>query len=87
MHKNAWMPFLLLLSGMLLSGCARGDSSRVVAPTLLDYSAEVQNHAADELGTLGPPCARDAVFGGCSAIKRFVLDYAWVRDIIREGQK
>ncbi len=87
MHKPAWMPCLLLLSAMWLNGCGRVDSRGFVAPPILDYTDEVQSHAADELDALGPPCPRDAVFGGCSAVKRFVLDYAWIRDKIREGQK
>ncbi len=87
MHKPAWMPFLLLLSAMWLSGCEGRGSRSVVAAPLLDYSAEVQSHAADEMAVLGPPCPRDAVYGGCSAVKRLVLDYAWTRDKIREGRK
>ncbi len=81
------MPLLLLVSAMLLSACEGRGFRSVVAPPLLDYSAAVQNHAADELATLGPPCPRDAVYGGCSAVKRFVQDYAWTRDQIRAGRK
>ena len=52
-------------------------------PSLLHYSSEVQAHAADELQRMGPACPRDAVFGGCSAVRRFVLDYHWTRGKIR----
>ena len=86
MTVRRWTTFLLLASAMWLSGCANAGSDRVTTPPVLDYSAEVQNHAADELIALGPPCARDAVFGGCSAVKRFVLDYQWVRDQIRAAR-
>ncbi len=87
MHKPAWMPFLLLTSALLVSGCAGGNSSLVIAPPLFQYGDEFQNLAADELDALGAPCPRDSVFGGCSAAKRLVMDYKWVRDKIREGRK
>ncbi len=83
MQKPAWMPCLLLLSAIPLTACGAGNSSGLVAPPVLDYSPEVQAHAADELAALGPPCPRDAVFGGCSAVKRLVLDYGWLRDQVR----
>ncbi len=86
MIVRKWMPSLLLASAMWLTGCASAGSDRVATPPLLDYSDQVQQHAASELESLGPPCARDAVFGGCSAIKRFVLDYAWIRDKIRAAK-
>ena len=86
MTVRGWMPFLLLASAMWLSGCESAGSDRLTTPPILDYSSEVQAHAGAEMGTLGPPCARDAVFGGCSAIKRFVLDYAWLRAQIRAAK-
>ena len=81
------MPFLLLASAMWLSGCESRVFDRLTVPPVLDYSPEVQTHAADEMAILGPPCPRDAVFGGCSAVKRFVLDYAWIRDKIRASRE
>ena len=84
MRKHAWMPCLLLTT--LLNGCGSTTSSSVVAPPVLDYSAEVQARAADEMETLAPPCPRDAVFGNCSAIHRFVKDYHWMREQARTTQ-
>ena len=87
MTVRRWMPFLLLASATWLSGCASAGSERLTAPPVLDYSSEVQTHAVAEMAILGPPCPRDAVFGGCSAVKRFVLDYAWMRDKVRAIQE
>ena len=86
MTARRWTPFLLLVSAMWLSSCASAGSDRVTTPPVLDYTSEVQNLAADELASLGPACPRDGVFGGCSALKRFVLDYAWMRDQIRAAR-
>jgi hypothetical protein len=36
-----------------------------------------------ELDALPPPCDRDRVFEGCSAVGRLVLDYAWLREKAR----
>ncbi len=83
MQKPAWMPCLLLLSAISVTACGAGNSSGLIAPPVLDYSPEVQAHAADELEALGPACPRDAVFGGCSAVKRLVLDYGWLREQVR----
>ena len=77
------MPCLLLMSVLLATGCARSDSSPVTGPPVLDYTEEVQAHAANELEALGPPCPRDAVYGGCSAVKRLVIDYGWMREQVR----
>ncbi len=83
MHARPWLTLIVLTSALLLSGCARGGFRPLVAPPVLDYSDSVQDHAADEMAATGPPCARDAVFGGCSAVKRFVLDYHWMREQLR----
>ena len=56
---------------------------KAITPEIIEYEREVQLRAADELDTLGPPCPRDAVFGGCSAIKRMIKDYLLTRDRIR----
>ena len=72
-----------LTSGILLTSCAGGGIEGFLGPPVLDYSAEVQDHAADEMATLGPPCPRDAVYGGCSAVKRLVIDYGWMREQLR----
>lgn len=65
-------------------------SPEIVAPVsdprIVDYTVEVQELAADELETLGPPCPRDAVFGGCSAVARFVLDYGDLRNRLRAAR-
>lgn len=59
----------------------------ILTPDILPYSEGVQEHAADELQKLGPPCPRDAVFGGCSAISRFVIDYRYMRQQTRKLRK
>ena len=64
-----------------------GDSETIiVAPTLDKYSAAVGSLAADELGTLGPPCARDFVFEGCSAVHRMIIDYGDLRRKVRAAK-
>ncbi len=83
MRARTWLTCLLLLSLMLLTGCGTGTSRGFTGPPVLDYSDQVQNHAADEMATLGPPCPAEAVFGGCSAVKRFVLDYFLMREQLR----
>ena len=59
----------------------------IVTPPIVDYSDAVQDLAADELGQLGPPCARDVVVADCSALARFVTDYGVLRDKIRAATK
>ena len=83
MRRNAWMLSTLLMSSLLLTACGGGSSSLVATPGLQQYSQEVQNLAADELESMGPSCPRDAVYGDCSAVKRLVLDYLWMRDQAR----
>ncbi len=83
MRRNAWTTSLLLVSGILLTACGRESFSTVATPALQQYSPEVQTLAADELETMGPACPRDGVFGDCSAVKRLVLDYRWMREQAR----
>ncbi len=83
MRVRKWLTWTVLTSALLLSGCARGGFEGLVAPPVLEYSDEVQDVAAEEMALLGPPCARDMPFGGCSAVKRFVLDYHWMREQLR----
>ena len=68
---------------MWLSACATGGSSFVGSPDLPAYSAALQAQAAKELDALPPPCRRDLVLDGCSALGRLVLDYAWLREKVR----
>lgn len=42
-----------------------------------------QARAADELERMGPPCPRDVVMEGCSAVARLVIDYKDTREQIR----
>ena len=77
-----WWQLSLLLPLMLCAGCETVVSNHVVPPVIL-YEPEVQERAADELEQLGPPCARDTVYPGCSAVHRFVIDYQLMRDQIR----
>jgi len=55
----------------------------VVAPDVVDYTAAVQDRAADELDRLGTPCPADTVIADCSAVARFVLDYGRMREQVR----
>lgn len=55
----------------------------VYTPDIAEYSPEVQEQAANELDALGPPCAPDVVYEGCSAVKRLVVDYKFMRDQTR----
>ena len=85
------MPFLLLMSAILLSGCGTGifdrpAGGRVAVPDVVEYSEVVQDHVANELEALGPACPRDEVFGGCSAVKRFVIAYGRMRDQARAAR-
>ena len=59
----------------------------IVAPDVVDYSASVQDRAADELDVLGEPCPTDAVLADCSALARFVVDYGRRRDQVRAAKK
>lgn len=59
----------------------------VVAPDVVDYTAAVQDRAADELDLLGRPCPADTVIADCSAVARFVLDYGRMRDQVRAARE
>lgn len=59
----------------------------VVAPDLVDYTAAVQDRAADELERLGKPCPADTVIADCSAVARFVLDYGRMREQVRAARE
>ena len=58
----------------------------VVAPDIVDYTAAVQDRAADELERLGKPCPADTVISDCSAVARFVIDYGRMRDQVRAAR-
>ncbi len=58
----------------------------VVAPDVVNYTAAVQDRAADELDRLGKPCPADTVIADCSAVARFVLDYGRMRDQVRAAR-
>lgn len=73
--------FLALMSAMQLGACA-GANSDIVLPAVTNYGADVQMRAADEFEQLGPPCPKDIVIADCSAVKRMILDYLWLRDQI-----
>lgn len=82
---------LILCAGMVLlawlTACAGASSSPVViAPEVVQYAPEVQALAADELDSLPPPCPADAVVPGCSAVKRLIIDYKYMRDQARALQ-
>jgi len=59
----------------------------VVAPDLVDYTAAVQDRAADELDRLGKPCPADTVTADCSAVARFIIDYGRMRDQVRAARE
>lgn len=83
--------FLLAISLVLLTTCG-GVSSNVLAPTVVEYSAEVQAQAAKEMLSLPEPCPRDTVYQLftpergthlCSAVVRLTIDYRRMRKQIR----
>lgn len=83
MNKTTKTAFL---GGVLfLSACApvQVKPAIVATPTLHNYSPEVQTKLADELDAMGPQCARDVVYPGCSAAARWLLDYLDTRCEIR----
>ena len=59
---------------------------QIVTPDIEDYSSGVQALAADELDSLGPPCGRQEVADGCSAIHRMIIDYGDLRRRIRAAK-
>lgn len=54
-----------------------------MTPPVIDYSRQFQARAAQELESMGPPCPRDVVIEGCSAVARLIIDYKETRDKIR----
>lgn len=84
-HAKRWILFLIVAVAIPLTACGT-KSSNLVLPTLEHYAAEVQNHAADELEKLGPPCPRTEVTPDCSAVKTLVNDYKTMRDRVRTIQ-
>lgn len=80
MPMRAWLPCAIAL---LASACARVPSEALVAPTIPNYAAEVQARAAEELDRLGPPCPRDRITPGCSAVRLMMDDYGELRARIR----
>ena len=58
----------------------------IVVPELRNYGTAVQHAAADEVDTLAPPCPRDIVTPGCSALARMIIDYGVLRDQIRAAK-
>ena len=89
MPRTEWTPWILPALALLATGCATEPSRTTVVktPDLIPYHADVQARAADELGQLGPPCPRDTVIEGCSAVHRLVVDYGFVRDQIRAARE
>jgi hypothetical protein len=79
---NARQVSFLLIPVLLLSGCGKAPTN-TLSPDLAGYSKEFQNHAANELTALKPPCARDVANEHCSAIYRLVIDYGDTRQQIR----
>lgn len=82
-HAHAWTLLSLLIVAALSTACAKGSSSSAVTPDVVDYSRMFQARAADELERMGPPCPRDTVIEGCSAVARLVIDYKDTREQIR----
>ena len=83
---DAYQIVIMALLASALAGCSSRSpqTKAVVSPPLIPYSLEVQRHALEEKKKLGPPCPRDAVFGGCSALNRMIIDYRWTRKRIEE---
>ena len=74
---------LAIASATVLSSCTTGFGVEIVTPDIVEYTPEVQAEAKRELDLMGPPCPRDAVFGGCSVVKRMIKDFGWMRDQTR----
>ena len=59
----------------------------MVTPPIETYSKELQGAAAAEMKALNGPCPRDTVnVGDCSALKRLVIDYGNLRQLIRAAK-
>lgn len=68
---------------LCLASCVKANSNNVVVPDVVAYDIAVQTLAAYELESMGPPCPRDAVIPGCSAVHRMTIDYGDMRDQAR----
>ncbi len=66
---------------------AVSKTTTVKTPDLIRYHLTVQARAADELDSLGPPCPRDTVVEGSSAVYWLVIDYGFTRDQIRAARE
>ncbi len=76
----------LLSLMILLTACAGGNSETpiVVVPDLPLYSAEFQNKLAGEMeADSRVPCPPDILAPECSAWKRGIIDYGYLREQIR----
>jgi Tfp pilus assembly protein PilP len=79
------------VSLVLLSGCAAGSSDpapQIVTPDLPQYSAPVQDRAADEVQAINEPACnprQQSDLSECSALKLFLLDYLRLRDQVRSA--
>lgn len=78
---DGWKALSLLLLAALSTACTTAISN--VTPPVVSYSREVQAQAASELEAMGPPCPRDTLIEGCSAVHRMIIDFKDTRDQIR----
>ena len=78
----------VLVIGLMtaLSSCGSASVTIVETPDLLEYDPDFQGLAATEVSAMPPPCPRDVVIEGCSAVHRLIKDYGLVRDQIRALQ-
>lgn len=86
MPRNAWMTLSALALTILLAACATGNTKApiVIVPTIPPYSVEFQNKLADEMEANGlVPCPPDFLVPDCSAWRRAVIDYGYLREQIR----
>ena len=83
---NAWTLLSPPALTILLTACAGANSEPpvVVVPSIFHYSAEFQNKLAGELEADNRvPCPPDILVPQCSAWKRGIIDYGYLRDKIR----
>jgi len=86
-----WTTFPALVVATLLTGCGTGlfntntpAAPIVVVPAIPPYSQDFQNQLADEIEADGRvPCPPDFIVPDCSAWKRAIIDYGFLRDQIR----
>ena len=64
------LPLTVLMTGLLLTGCAKTNSN--LGLTVIEYSAETQGKAADEMEA-----------GQCPTLNGFINDYSVLRDQAR----